>query len=286
MKTSWLLGLLISSTLSLTACPGTEQLPPPTAVLGIGIVVSPTQINPKANSTVVLHLNLEHPERAHPTMIVRLIGSSNQIWADPITIDSDSDRAVLELHVGQGFESGISQSLTLQATAEEPNPNTVADQSLPNDGSKIAALFSNATSNTTNANLAAFHAQTGYANFKGSLCQIMASQRRRNLQICLTKPFVAGASYQLVDAKHFGTGGTALITYFEVPALETDLVTNVEANFWDSVNGTLTLTKVSSQLIEFQAEADLVASKDFQKNTATSSFHLQITGHIEDVSNL
>ena len=273
---------------ALTACPSLEQTQPQqaTAIIGIGISVSPSHLNLTANSKVILTIQLEHPEQAHPAMTIRLMNVPNEIQATPIIITSQNNQGQLELRISQSFKTDPSQTITLQAVPDQSNttPGQTTNQSVPKDGSNIKALFSSATN--TNANLEAFDAQIGYANFKGSLCQIMASDHKRNLLICLTAPVLTGKTYKLVDTKHFGASGTARITYFEVPTVNKDLVPNAEGGFWDSANGTLTLTQVSSQMIEFSAQGFMEVASDFQKNTATNGFDLEITGHVEDVSNL
>ena len=288
MKSLLVLGSLLSMG-ALTACPSLEQIQPQqaTAIVGIGISVSPSHLNLTANSKVILTIQLEHPEQAHPAMTVRLMNVPNEIQATPIIIASQNNQGQLELRISQSFKTDPSQTITLQAVPEQSNTSTSGQTIVPSlakDGSNIKALFSSATN--TNANLEAFQAQIGYANFKGSLCQIMASDHKRNLLICLTAPVLTGKTYQLVDTKHFGAVGTARITYFEVPAVNKDLAANAEGGFWDSANGTLTLTQVSSQLIEFSAQGFMKVASDFQKNTATNGFDLEITGHVEDVSNL
>ena len=287
MKSLLVLGSLLSMC-ALTACPSLEQTQPQqaTAIIGIGISVSPSHLNLTANSKVILTIQLEHPEQAHPAMTIRLMNVPNEIQATPIIITSQNNQGQLELRISQSFKTDPSQTITLQAVPDQSNttPGQTTNQSVPKDGSNIKALFSSATN--TNANLEAFDAQIGYANFKGSLCQIMASDHKRNLLICLTTPVLTGKTYKLVDTKHFGAAGTARITYFEVPTVNKDLVPNAEGGFWDSANGTLTLTQVSSQMIEFSAQGFMEVASDFQKNTATNGFKLEITGHIEDVSNL
>ena len=270
-----------------TACPNTNLPGAPTANNQFQVAVSPVQLKIQANSSVTISVQLEHPEQTHGEVRIQLTNLPNGMSAQMVSIPANASQTQLELHTTSAFQAATPTFVTVQADANQITSTALLELLASNasqDKSNINARFSSAS--PTNANLQDFQSQIGYANFKGSTCQIMTSDHSRNLLICLTAPYATGRSYQLVNVKHFGSPGTALVTYFERSSV-TATTTNAPGNFWDSADGTLTLSQASSSVIEFQVKnATMTPANDFEKNGALNNFKLEIEGHIEDISNL
>jgi hypothetical protein len=291
MKNVSLIVALTGLALLLTACP-TMNLPndqKQDSTKEFQISVFPKELNLEANSSVGITVKLQDSGQVHPAILVYVDNLPAGVQAQPVTIPANADQTQLELRTSKSYKAYSASFATVSAATSFAKSETHlqllrAPIDVWNDNSNIRASFVNQTS--TNANLTDYQAQIGYANFKGSLCQIMSSDRHRNIEICLTAPYEQGRQYKLVDAIHFGTPGTALLTYFEPAVDSAQSTTNSAGTFWDSTNGILTLQHSSSTLLEFQVQAATMApAKDFEHNNAFGNFTLELSGHIEDISN-
>jgi hypothetical protein len=286
MKKFGLFASIVALGIGFTSCPSTvtSDLAQPSNEFQIR--VSPAQLNLAANSSAKITVQLEHPAQAHQSILVQLVNLPSGVTAQAITIPSNASQVELEIKTTTSFQTATASVITVQGHSSQTKSFTtfkIMESKIVNDGSNIRAVFSG--SSDSNANLSAFQSQIGYANFKGSQCQMMTSDHKRSILICLSAPYLAGKTYQLVKNKDFGGIGTASITYFEQSA--TTSTANAAGAFWDSQSGTLTLNQISSSVIDFQVnKANMVAADGFAKNTASNGFQLEIDGHIEDISNL
>ena len=286
MKIFGLFTSLVALAIGFTSCPSAvpSDLAQPSNEFQIR--VSPAQLNLSANSSAKITVQLEHPEQAHQSILVQLVNLPSGVSAQPITIPADASQVELEIKTTTSFQAVTSSVITVQGHSSQTKSFAtfkIMESKVVNVGSNVRAVFSGSTN--SNANLSAFQSQIGYANFKGSQCQMMTSDHKRSILICLSAPYLAGKSYQLVENKNFGGAGTASITYFEQSA--TSSTANASGAFWDSQSGTLTLNQISSSVIDFQVNnASMIAADGFAKNTASNGFQLEINGHIEDISNL
>ncbi len=291
MKNTPLLVVSIGLGLLLTACP-TMRVPSSQELAltkDFQISVFPQELNLEANSSVGITVKLQNSGQAHPAILVYVDNLPAGVQAQPVTIPANADQVQLELRTSKSYKTYSASFATVSAATSFAKSETrlqllrtVSD--IGHDKSNISASFSNQT--VTNANLADYQAQIGYANFKGSLCQIMSSDHKRNIEICLTAPYEQGRSYKLVDAIHFGSPGTALVTYFEPVVNPGDSTTNSTGTFWDSTDGILRILHSSSTLLEFQVEsAKMAPARGFEHNSAFGNFTLELSGHIEDISN-
>lgn len=276
----------------LTACPSLEaQLPAdarvPTGSLKVSI---PTRdVTVERGSTVGMSVDFDRPEGLRGPITVKVLDLPAGVVSEPITVPADSNQGSLSLHATEAstdtwLAPGVVEAEVGGARVTVPIQMTVT--SVPADGSDVRATFSGLTG--TGADTRPFLARTAYANFKRSLCQVMASELRRNIEVCLTKPFQAGGTYTLVDSRHFGAPGTASVTYFQTEQPDdAGNVADASAGLWDSLGGTLRLETVTSQALEFRVQdAVMVPATDFARNTATARFTLELSAHIEAVTNL
>lgn len=286
MKKFGLIACAFALATGFTSCPTTMPTDLAQPSNEFQIRVSPAQINLSANSSAKITVQLEHSEQAHQSILVQLVNLPNGVTAQPITIPSDASQVELEIKTTTSFQAATASVITVQGHSSQTKSFAtfkIMESKALDDGSNIRAVFSGSTD--SNANLSTFQSQIGYANFKGSKCQIMTSDHKRSILICLSAPYTTGKTYQLVENKDFGSTGTASITYFEQSA--TNSTANAAGAFWDSQSGTLTLNQISSSVIDFQVNnASMIAADGFAKNTASNGFQLEINGHIEDISNL
>lgn len=291
MKNTQLLVVSIGLGLLLTACP--TMTVPSSHELALTkefqISVFPKELNLEANSSVGVTVKLQDSGQPHPAILVYVDNLPAGVQAQPVTIAANADQAQLELRTSKSYKAYSASFATVSAATSFAKSETRlqllrASIDVRDDKSNIRASFLNQT--LTNANLADYQAQIGYANFKGSLCQIMSSDQNRHIEICLTAPYEQGRRYKLVDAIHFGSPGTALLTYFEPAVNSGDSTTNSAGTFWDSTDGILTLQYSSSTLLEFQVQgATMTPARNFEHNGAFGNFTLELSGHIEDISN-
>ncbi len=291
MKNIQLLVVSIGLAWLLTACP-TMTVPSsqdPALSKEFQISVFPKELNLEANSSVGITVKLEDSGQAHPAILVYVDNLPAGVQAQPVTIAENADQAQLELRISKSYKSYSASFATVSAATSFAKGETRLQLlrtpiDVGHDKSNILASFLNQAA--TNANLTDYQAQIGYANFKGSLCQIMSSDHRRNVEVCLTAPYETGRHYKLVDAVHFGTPGTALLTYFEQLDHAGDSTTNAAGMFWDTSDGILTLSQASGTLLEFQVQGALMTpAKNFEHNSAFGNFTLELVGHIEDINN-
>jgi hypothetical protein len=286
MKNFGLFASIVAIAIGFTSCPSTmtSDLAQPSNEFQIR--VSPEQLNLAANSSAKITIQLEHPEQAHQSILVQLVNLPNGVTAQPTTIPANASQVELEIKTTNSFQAATASVITVQGHSSQTKSFAtfkIMESKPVNDGSNIRAVFSGSTD--SNANLSPFQSQIGYANFKGSQCQMMTSDHKRSILICLSAPYIAGKTYQLVENKDFGGAGTASITYFEQSV--NGSTANAAGAFWDSESGTLTLNQISSSVIDFQVNsANMIAANGFAKNTASNGFQLEIDGHIEDISNL
>ncbi len=286
MKKFGLFASVVALAIGFTSCPSTlsNDLNQPSNEFQIR--VSPAQLNLSANSSAKITVQLEHPEQAHQSILVQLVNLPSGVTAQPVSIPSDASQVELEIKTTTSFQAAAASVITVQGHSSQTKSFAtfkIMESNSVHDGSNIRAVFSGSTD--SNANQSVFQSQIGYANFKGSQCQVMTSDHKRSILICLSAPYLPGKTYQLVENKDFGGAGTASITYFEQSV--TASTANAAGAFWDSQSGTLTLNQISSKVIDFQvSNASMIAAEGFAKNTASNGFLLEINGHIEDVSNL
>jgi hypothetical protein len=286
MKKFGLFANIAALAIGFTSCPSTMPSDLAQVSNEFQIRVSPAQLNLTANSSAKITVQLEHPEQAHQSIVVQLVNLPSGVTAQSITIPSDANQVELEIKTTTSFQAVTALIITVQGHSSQTKSFAtfkIMESKTMNDGSNIRAVFSGGTD--SKANLSAFQSQIGYANFKGSQCQMMTSDHKRSILICLSAPYTPGKTYQLVKNKDFGGAGTASITYFEHSA--TASTANAAGAFWDSQSGTLTLNRISSSVIDFEVNnASMIAADGFAKNTASDGFQLEINGHIEDISNL
>lgn len=286
MKKFGLFASIVALAIGFTSCPSTmpSDLAQPSNEFQIR--VSPAQLNLAPNSRAKITVQLEHPEQAHQPILVQLVNLPSGVSAQPITIPSDASQVELEIKTTTSFQAFTASVITVQGYSSQTKSFAtfkIMESKVVSDGSNIRAVFSGGKD--SNADLSTFRSQIGYANFKGSQCQMMTSDHKRSILICLSAPYTPGKTFQLVKNKDFGSAGTASITYFEQSA--TASTANAAGAFWDSQSGTLTLNQISGSAIDFEVNnANMVAADGFAKNTAGNGFQLEINGHIEDISNL
>jgi hypothetical protein len=286
MKKLGLFASIVALAIGFTSCPSMTASDSAQPSNEFQIRVSPAQLNLAANSSAKITVQLEHPEQAHQSISLQLVNLPSGVSAQPITIPSDASQVELEIKTTTSFQAATASVITVQGHSSQTKSFAtfkIMESKAVSDGSNIRAVFSG--SKDSNADLSTFQSQIGYANFKGSQCQMMTSDHKRSILICLSAPYTPGKTYQLVANKDFGSAGTASITYFEQSA--TASTANAAGAFWDSQSGTLSLTQISSSVIDFQVNnASMIAANGFVKNTANNGFQLEVVGHIEDISNL
>jgi hypothetical protein len=120
-----------------------------------------------------------------------------------------------------------------------------------------------------------------YANFKGSLCQVMVRSLNAGLYVCFNDPIRAGKTYNLITARD-AIPGTASITYFQGSAASSS-----RQALWDSISGSVKVLSVSRSKIEFSINAAMfVPAKGFGQNLANGEFMLEAATTVTDISNL
>ena len=120
-----------------------------------------------------------------------------------------------------------------------------------------------------------------YANFTGSLCQVMVQGKGHGLYICFNGPLKAGRLYPLLPTRGLHND-TASVTYFQATT-----GASTQPGFWDSRSGFLTVKSLSKNLIELVLqEVMLEPAKGFASNPAQGEFRLEANTQIEDISNL
>jgi hypothetical protein len=134
---------------------------------------------------------------------------------------------------------------------------------------------------TSNLEPGVFAPTEVYANFRGSVCQVMVQGQGQGLYICFNGPLKAGQLYPLIPTRGLNND-TASVTYFQS--------TNGAAKptgFWDSRSGFLSLKTLGKDRIELLLqEVELQPAKGFPNNAAQGEFRLEASAQIEDISNL
>jgi hypothetical protein len=276
----------------LTSCPSVE-LPPTADAVGqtgsLKVSIFPTDVTLRRGELMHLSVRFDRPEGSSGPVTLEITDLPAGVSVERITVPRDSNRGELILHATESTTPTTVKAAVVEASigkikAEVPIRVTVSDVSA--DGSDVRATLSADT--VTQADTRPFQAHTAYANFQGSICQVMASQKHRNIEVCLAKPHLAETTYALVDSQHFGSPGTASITYFQTEqAVGSANVSDAPAGFWDSISGTLRLEAATNQVLEFRVENAVMApATNFARNTAIGAFTLELSAHIENVSNL
>ena len=120
-----------------------------------------------------------------------------------------------------------------------------------------------------------------YANFRGSLCQVMVQGRGYGLYVCFNGPVRAGQVYPLIPSRGL-TDDTASITYFQ-STNGADQATG----FWDSHSGFVTVQSADQDQIKLLLQkVKLEPASGFAKNAAKGKFSLEASTQIDDISNL
>jgi hypothetical protein len=276
----------------LTSCPSVE-LPPTAPALGhtgsLKVSIFPTDVSIRRGELAHLSVRFERPAGSSGPVALKITDLPTGVSLERISLDRDGNKAELILHATESIAPTTLKGAVLEASigklkAEVPIRVTVTD--VPADGSDVRATFS--ADAVTQADTRPFQAHTAYANFQGSICQVMASEKHRNIEVCLAKPHAAETTYRLVDSQHFGAPGTASITYFQTEQTAgSGNISNAPAGFWDSISGTLSLDAVTGQVLEFHVENAVMApATNFARNIAIGGFTLDLNAHIEDVSNI
>ena len=120
-----------------------------------------------------------------------------------------------------------------------------------------------------------------YANFKGSLCQVMVQGQGHGLYVCFNGPLKAGQRYPLIPTRGLNND-TASVTYFQ-----STNGAGKATGFWDSRSGFVTVKTVGKDRIELLLQkVQLEPAKGFPNHAAKGEFTLEASTQIEDISNL
>ncbi len=256
----------------------------PVSVTNIPVLTLQTERpwqNGSTRATIRLHLDrngVSGDVRFH------VVGLPDSVYAEETVIPSGQSETILTL---EAKDFCFDDSTTVNVEGE--TDGTGVSSRLPLRGLRLASETQSGRANVdvlsageANVNLTSLASKSVYANFKGSLCQVMINGLDRFLYVCFNGPLKVGQTYSLGLERGTDKTGTASVTYVESSICHSPK----PRTFWDSASGQIEVTEASATVLRFQIrQARMVPAQGFKFNQAAGAFTLQGDVEVTDIEN-